>query len=123
MTSVNISTMTLEDLEAYEIAVQKQINVLKEKQKPINDAREIINEILADSKLTLEEIYPELFKSKKDTKRKKRSNSLKGSKLPILWKNPDDESETWKGRGKRPAWLDPAIERYSEEECKVLENW
>ena len=40
-----------------------------------------------------------------------RPHSLKGRKLPPLYRNPKDRTETWAGRGNRPRWLAMAIKR------------
>jgi DNA-binding protein H-NS len=32
-------------------------------------------------------------------------HALKGKKLPPLYRNPKNRSETWAGRGNRPRWL------------------
>jgi len=33
-----------------------------------------------------------------------RPHALKGKKLPALYRNPKNRSETWAGRGNRPRW-------------------
>jgi DNA-binding protein H-NS len=34
-----------------------------------------------------------------------RPHALKGRKLPPLYRNPKNRSETWAGRGNKPRWL------------------
>ena len=34
-----------------------------------------------------------------------KSRSNKGSKVEPKYRNPDDASQTWTGRGKPPAWI------------------
>jgi DNA-binding protein H-NS len=41
--------------------------------------------------------------------RRTRSDSLKGRKLPPLYRNPKNRNETWAGRGNRPRWLVAAL--------------
>lgn len=43
------------------------------------------------------------------TEKSTRTNSLKGKKLPPLYRNPKDRTETWAGRGHRPRWLVAAL--------------
>jgi DNA-binding protein H-NS len=38
-----------------------------------------------------------------------RPHALKGKKLPALYRNPKNRSETWAGRGNRPRWLVAAL--------------
>lgn len=38
-------------------------------------------------------------------------HALKGRKLPPLYRNPKDRSETWAGRGNRPRWLSAALKQ------------
>jgi DNA-binding protein H-NS len=38
-----------------------------------------------------------------------RAHSLKGRKLPPLYRNPKNRAETWAGRGLRPRWLVAAL--------------
>ena len=38
-----------------------------------------------------------------------RRKSLKGSKLPVRFRNPTNRKETWAGRGLKPRWLVAAL--------------
>jgi DNA-binding protein H-NS len=38
-------------------------------------------------------------------------HALKGRKLPPLYRNPGNRSETWAGRGHKPRWLTAALKR------------
>ena len=38
-----------------------------------------------------------------------RGHSLRGKKLPPLYRNPKNRTETWAGRGNRPRWLAAAL--------------
>lgn len=38
-------------------------------------------------------------------------HALKGRKLPPLYRNPVNRSETWAGRGNKPRWLAAALKR------------
>jgi DNA-binding protein H-NS len=39
-----------------------------------------------------------------------RKRSSKGSKAPIRYRNPNDASQTWSGRGLKPKWLQAFIQ-------------
>jgi DNA-binding protein H-NS len=47
----------------------------------------------------------------KSTTQSARSHALKGRKLPPLYRNPENRSETWAGRGNRPRWLVAGLKR------------
>lgn len=44
-------------------------------------------------------------------KRPRNGHALKGRKLPPLYRNPKNRSETWAGRGNRPRWLAAALKQ------------
>ncbi|MBN9535224.1 MAG: H-NS histone family protein [Reyranella sp.] len=39
------------------------------------------------------------------------AHALKGRKLPALYRNPGDRSQTWAGRGNKPRWLSAALKQ------------
>jgi len=47
----------------------------------------------------------------KQTAQSARSHALKGRKLPPLYRNPQNRSETWAGRGNKPRWLVAGLKR------------
>lgn len=38
-------------------------------------------------------------------------HALRGRKLPALYRNPKDRSQTWAGRGNKPRWLAAALKQ------------
>ena len=49
-----------------------------------------------------------------------RGGSLKGSKAPIRYRNPNNASQTWSGRGLKPKWLQSLVQSgHSLESFKV----
>ena len=42
-------------------------------------------------------------------RRKLRGKSLRGKKLPVRFRNPQNLKETWAGRGLKPRWLVAAL--------------
>jgi DNA-binding protein H-NS len=49
-----------------------------------------------------------------------RAHSLKGRKLPPLYRNPKNRAETWAGRGLRPRWLVAALKGGKKLEAFVI---
>jgi len=43
----------------------------------------------------------------------RRGHLLKGRKLPVRFRNPNNRKETWAGRGHKPRWLVAALKRRS----------
>lgn len=39
----------------------------------------------------------------------KRPHPLRGKKLPPKYRNPEDRTQSWAGRGKKPRWLSAAL--------------
>ena len=42
-------------------------------------------------------------------RRRLRGKSLRGKKLPVRFRNPENRKETWAGRGLQPRWLVAAL--------------
>ena len=84
MANVDRSKMNLNELKAHEETVKKKMKELEEKQRPIIEAREKIDQILSDSALKIEDIYPEKFKAKRGASTRKRA---------FYYRNPDNHSE------------------------------
>ena len=47
------------------------------------------------------------------TSRDTGAHPLKGKKLPPKYRNPDDHSQVWAGRGNKPRWLAAALKKRS----------
>lgn len=63
-------------------------------------------------RLTLREALDELRRlpvGKRPMKAARKKHPLKGNKLPPRYRNPNDHSQTWAGRGLRPRWLSQAL--------------
>jgi DNA-binding protein H-NS len=92
MARVSVETMTLKQIEQLEaqIAVAKQR--VEEEAKAETKAK--IDALLESSGFTLGDMYPTLAKGKG-----RRSKSI------AKYANPDDQSQTWTGRGRKPNWL------------------
>ena len=90
-----LNTMTVPQLIELQEAVGKMI---KTKQK---DARSELlaqfSELSKNSGLTLEEVIGKTVKKK--------------TPPPIKYRNPDDKNQTWTGRGKKPKWIQTALDQ------------
>ena len=88
-TLANSSVAELERLSA-----EIKTAIEERKAKEINDARIYVRELAASLGITLEELFEEPNKSSKVAK-----------KAAVKYRNPNNENETWTGRGKQPRWL------------------
>lgn len=88
-----LSAAELKKLEA-EIEKRKQ-QIEKER---LTTAANEITATLATHGVTLDEILPLLGKK-----------AAKGSKAPAKYRNPQDATQTWTGRGRKPGWINAAL--------------
>lgn len=88
MASINIHNLSLREIEALEarIAAAKRKAQIAAK----SDVKAKIEMLLAQSGFTLSDLYPAAGRK---------------SKGVAKYANPDDPSQTWTGRGRRPVWL------------------
>ncbi|MFV0369792.1 MAG: H-NS family nucleoid-associated regulatory protein [Hyphomicrobiaceae bacterium] len=89
--SVNVEDLSLKDLNDLEAKVAKAKAHARTKAK--TDVKAKIDAILASSGFTIADLYP--------VARVGRRGTTKVAKFV----NPDNRSETWTGRGRKPNWL------------------
>jgi DNA-binding protein H-NS len=91
MAAINLERMTLKQIEALEAQIAKAKSEARETAKA--DLKAKIDRIIDGSDFTIAELYG--FKTKKG----------RGGKSAAKYANPDDPSQTYSGRGRRPFWL------------------
>ncbi|WP_202949769.1 H-NS family nucleoid-associated regulatory protein [Reyranella massiliensis] len=64
-----------------------------------------------ERKLILDALAKSVPTAKAGNRASKSGHALKGRKLPPLYRNPGNRSETWAGRGHKPRWLTAALKR------------
>lgn len=90
-----IKTMTFDELIRLGATINAEIALRSAKE------RQLILNALAKSAPT----------AKAGNRASKNGHALKGRKLPPLYRNPGNRSETWAGRGHKPRWLTAALKR------------
>ncbi len=98
MTEVNLTNLSLSELHELEKDVSKRITHRKEE-----DRKRVLHQmkaLAAGIGMTIDEALAG----------DKRPKSKRGQVKP-KYKNPDNPSETWSGRGKKPAWVQQAIQQ------------
>jgi DNA-binding protein H-NS len=83
--------MSLKDLVELDLKVQKAISIAKERERA--ELKHKIAALAEDSGFSVSELFGG-------------RGSVKGKSAGIAkYKNPDNHSETWTGRGRKPNWL------------------
>lgn len=95
---------TLQELLEKKQAIQKalQVQLNKEAQELVKRLKFVAGEL---GKPVEELIAPNKPKAKPKAKKSK----LKGKKLPILYRNPENKRDSWTGRGRKPKWVEAHI--------------
>lgn len=90
MAADNIEKMTLKQLSDLESRIAKAKSQARDNAK--SDLKAKIDRLLAGSDFTIADLYG--FTTKRGR-----------SKSAAKYANPDDRSQTWTGRGRKPNWL------------------
>lgn len=110
--------MDINSLNSKELAIliseaNKRKKVLA-KRKPINQVRAAVNRIVRGSGYTFDELFGSAGAAKAPRARKSASKSAPRktvAKVAPKYRNPDNPSETWSGRGRQPLWLAAKVEK------------
>lgn len=94
MASVNVDKLSLKDLNDLEAKVAKAKAAARNKAR--TDVKQKIDALLASSGFTIADLYP--------VARAARGRGAATTKA-AKYANPDNRSETWTGRGRKPNWL------------------
>lgn len=99
--SINLESLSPAELQALIKDAEAQME--SSRKNHIKDVRTKIDGILAGARLTIGEVYPTRGSGK----------GAKGPKAAVApkYRNPDNASQTWSGRGKRPLWFTEALKK------------
>jgi DNA-binding protein H-NS len=97
MAAVNVERMTLKQIEVLEVQIAKAKADARETAKAELKAK--IDRLLDGSDFTIAELYG--LKGKKG----------RAGKSSAKYANPDDPSQTYTGRGRRPFWLTAKLKK------------
>lgn len=90
MASVNLDKMSLKDLLELEGRLSKAISMARERDR--SEAKQKLAALAEDYGFTVNELFSSAGRGR-------------GSKVAVKYRNPDNSSETWTGRGRKPKWL------------------
>lgn len=98
--ALNLETLSPTELKALIANAQSQMQAAHANH--VKSVREKIERVLTSSGLTLADVYP--------------TRGSKGAKAPKSvvapkYRNPENATQTWSGRGKRPLWFVQALKK------------
>ncbi|MDX2159374.1 MAG: H-NS histone family protein [Hyphomicrobiaceae bacterium] len=97
MAAINVDKLALKELLDLESRVKKAIVVAREREK--NEIRQEMMAIAAKRGLSINEVFGG-------------GRSVKaGGKVPVKYRNRDNPTDTWTGRGRQPKWLVAALKK------------
>jgi DNA-binding protein H-NS len=98
--AINLGSLSPTELRALIKNAEAQMESARKSQ--IHDVRSKIDAALKSSGLTLAEVYPT-----------RGGKAAKGPKAAVApkYRNPENTSQTWSGRGKRPLWFVKALKK------------
>ena len=101
---VDLSKLSIPELKSLKDKIDSEIQIRRQKEK--SDAVRQIHEIADKSGFSLDELVGG------------KSGRKKGGKAPVKYRDPEDPTKTWAGRGRKPRWLEQALR-----EGKNLEDY
>lgn len=98
--AINLESLSPAELQALIKNAEAQMESARKNH--VKEVRAKIDGILAGAGLTIGEVYPT-----------RGGKSAKGPKAAVApkYRNPDNATQTWSGRGKRPVWFVEALKK------------
>jgi DNA-binding protein H-NS len=97
MASVNFDRMTLKELLDLEAKVEQAIAVVRDRERA--EIKQKIESIARNAGFSVSELFGA------------RGSALKGRTVAAKYVNPENRSETWTGRGRKPRWLTAKLDK------------
>ena len=91
MRAINVDKMALKDLIDLELKVKKALVSARERER--SEIKSKVEQLIEKAGFSVEEIFA------------RGRGAMKGRTVAPKYANPDDKSETWTGRGRKPKWL------------------
>jgi len=89
MASVNIEKMSLKELLELEAKLSKAIPAARDRER--SEAKQRLSELAGNYGFSVNELFG--------------NGRGRGAKTAVKYRNPDNQSETWTGRGRKPNWM------------------
>ena len=98
-----IDLKALSPKELQSLITNAEAHMQEAKTTQVQEIRKKIDTLLNNAGLALADVYP--------TRGGKVSKAGKRALVAPKYRNPEDASQTWSGRGKRPLWMVAALKR------------
>ena len=98
--AINLENLSPAELQALIQSAEAQMDAARKTH--IQSVRAQIDALLSRSGLAIEEVYPR--------RGGKASKTAKPAVVP-KYRNPENPTQTWSGRGKRPQWFNDALKK------------
>ena len=95
MAAINVDKLPLKELQELEIRVKKAIAGAKLREE--DEFKADVKALAAKRGIDVADVFG--------------SSRGKGSKVAVKYRNRDNPSETWTGRGRQPKWLTAALKK------------
>ena len=99
MAKYSVSLMSSSELQSLREEIDAELKRRESKLAAIEE----IKRMAQDKGLKMEELLAELGGGKVRAKKER-------APVPARYRNPDNKTQTWSGRGKRPLWLNAALQ-------------
>lgn len=99
--AIDLKSLSPSQLQALIANAESQMH--EARANHVQDVRKKIDTLLANSGLTLADVYPIRGRAGKGTGKR--------SAVAPKYRNPENTAETWSGRGRQPLWLAHALKR------------
>jgi DNA-binding protein H-NS len=98
--AINLDALSPAELQALIKSAEAQMGAARKNQ--VQEVRTKIDAILANTGLTLDEVYP---------RRGGKSGKSPKAAVAPKYRSPENPTQTWSGRGKRPLWFVDALKK------------
>ncbi|MED5387810.1 MAG: H-NS histone family protein [Pseudomonadota bacterium] len=108
--NMNLDELSVDELE--KLIKQAETALDKKRKAELKNAQAVLEKMAKDLGVSPEDLLKDSA-GKKKTTRKKAAKKKAGVRRPakVKYRDPSDSSNTWTGRGKRPLWLQSALEK------------
>lgn len=97
---IDLSSYSVEELNELVEKAKKEVAI--KEQSRVQEVRSQMERLASDLNMSVDEVM------RFDVKKKKTGSKPAGK---IKFRNPDNPEQTWTGRGKRPRWLQEALDQ------------
>lgn len=118
--AIDINSLSPTELQALIKSAEAQMGAARKNH--IHEVRAKMDALLANAGLTLDEVYPKRGRKSASSPRSVNGKGATGSKSVVApkYRNPDNATQTWSGRGKRPLWFVEALKKRGVTEESLL---